>query len=56
MIYFFRNFNHKPYKMRKLFVFLTCLTVLACRPTNVEDETEQFGIDKEEVESPDDRD
>ncbi|WP_430412840.1 hypothetical protein [Kordia sp.] len=42
--------------MKRLFIFFACLSIIACTPTNVENETEQFGIDKEEVESPDDRD
>lgn len=42
--------------MKKLLAILTFLTFVACTPPSVENENEQFGIDKEEVQSPADRD
>lgn len=41
--------------MKKLFLLLTLLLVFSCTPPSVENENEQFGIDKEEVQSPADR-
>ncbi|MGH1384001.1 hypothetical protein [Kordia sp.] len=42
--------------MRKLLAIMAVLTFVACTPPTVENENEQFGIDKEEVQSPADRD
>ncbi len=38
--------------MKKLFVFFACISIIACTPTSVDDETEHFGIDKDKVETP----
>ena len=39
--------------MRKLAILLiVCVSVFACTPTSVDNETEVFGIDKDKVETP----
>lgn len=39
--------------MKKIFLLLiVCVSVFACTPTNVDNETEEFGIDKDKVETP----
>ncbi|WP_262494770.1 hypothetical protein U8527_08835 [Kordia algicida OT-1] len=38
--------------MKKLIAILACMSVFACTPTSVDNETEHFGIDKDKVETP----
>jgi hypothetical protein len=38
--------------MKKLILLVACISVFACTPTSVDNETEYFGIDKDKVETP----
>ncbi|WP_430409139.1 hypothetical protein [Kordia sp.] len=38
--------------MKKLIAIFACISMIACTPTSVENETEHFGIDKDQVETP----
>ena len=38
--------------MKKLIAIFACISLVACTPTSVDNETEHFGIDKDKVETP----